>query len=530
MKGVTVRAAQALILLAVAVCPARAEKVAVGSSPIDPNQYPGISDKEMGQLRWVLNIANQPLDEFSGLEGRNQDDLTSYRYAIAFGAYFLALEQYHKLPAWSEAIQPAFDRLIQKMIRKPVWEYWAQTSRGVPQLEPGRDRPYPEARDPVAHWNIMYSGHVAHMVNLYEMLYRDFKWDAAGSIVFAWSDTERYVYAGQSLVKALHDQMSGNPYHAICCEPNAVFPECNQHPVLSFILYDHLHRTRLSGAGEMFLEFFKKNDMIDPVTREVGFLYLVKQGWTVSQSNPRYGNNLDPDAARAVKDGVTTLESATADGWVGAFMHAWQPMYIEQQYPFWKKNRLTRSADGGTELKRESWEPLVQYGFFAVLAAEIGDADVRDEMLRFADTHYAPVWQDATYHYPLNYGPDNGHTDLTDKLIALARALPKNGLADLHGTPFGDSHFEEPEVASVDTRLFFLKRAVYHAERHALVVSTVPGPLKAAKAGFDVRGLDPSRNYRITLDGGNLTTMNGRSAARVEFDPSTAHDIIVYAE
>jgi hypothetical protein len=497
---------------------------------VDPDSYPSIEEKEMGQLRWVLKLASQDVQDFTNFDARNQTDLTSYRYQIAFSIYFLAAEQYHKLPAWSEAVRPAMDRLIQKLLLKPVWEYWADTSKGVPDFEPNNDRPYAESHDPVGEKNIMYSGHVGHAVNLYQSLYRDMRWDKPGSIVFEWSDSERYVYDNNTLEEAMYRQMKDNIHHSICCEPNAVFPECNQHPVLSFVLYDRLHRTRLSEAGETFLEFFKKNDMIDPVTHEVSFLYLVKQGWTVSQSNPKYGNKLDPGAELAVKAGVTTLESATADGWVGAFMHAWQPLYIEQQYPFWKKNRLTRSADGGTELKWESWEPLVQYGFFAVLAAEIGDADVRDEMLRFADTHYGPVWQDGTYHYPLNYSPEHGHTNLTDKLIALARALPKNGLADLNVKPFGDSHFNEPEVASVDTRLFFLKRAVYDGERQALVVSTVPGTLKSGKAGFDVRRLDPSRNYRITLDGGNLATINGRNSARVEFDSSTAHDIVVYTQ
>jgi len=45
-----------------------------------------------------------------------------------------------------------------------------------------------------------------------------------------------------------------------------------------------------------------------------------------------------------------------------------------------------------------------------------------------------------------------------------------------------------------------------------------------------MRKLDRSRNYRITLDGTNLVTIGGRNSARVEFDPSTAHDIIVYTE
>jgi hypothetical protein len=520
MKGVTVRAAQALILLAVAVCPARAEKVAVGSSPIDPNQYPGISDKEMGQLRWVLNIANQPLDEFRGLEGRNQDDLTSYRYAIAFGAYFLALEQYHKLPAWSEAIQPAFDRLIQRMTRKPVWEYWAQTSRGVPQLEPGRDRPYPEARDPVAHWNIMYSGHVAHMVNLYEMLYRDFKWDAAGSIVFAWSDTERCVYGNQSLVKALHDQMSGNPYHAISCEPNAVFPECNQHPVLSFILYDHTHGTRLSEVKSLFMDFFLRKRMVDPDTHHTALLYLVKQDRTVSQVENPFGNALAPRPP--------SPDSPTANGWTGTFMHAWRPDDIERLYPFWKRAAVIEKDDDTAELREESWEPLVRYGFFAMLAGEMGDTSTRDKLLNHADKEFAPVWQDRTFHYP--YNPSGGCTNLSDKLFAFARANPPNGLWTMHNKPFDESHFAEPRLSGVDFPNVLVRRAIYDAQEKALVVSVEPGARKAGTTRFEVRQLDPSRSYVSLVDGKKIGTHKGQATVVLEVGLDEPHDLVLVAE
>jgi hypothetical protein len=497
---------------------------------IDPSSYPSIDEKELGQLRWVMKLASQDPGDFTNFEARNQSDLTSYRYQIAFSVYFLSVEQYYKIPAWSEALKPSMDRLIQKLILKPVWEYWANTSKGVPNLEPNNDTPYAESHDPVGEKNIMYSGHLGHTINLYQSLYRDMKWDKPGSIVFKWSDSEQFVYDNNLLEELMFRQMRDNTNHSICCEPNAVFAECNQHPVLSFILYDAMHGTKLSDVNAMFLDFFRKNNMLDPVTHEVGMLYLVKQGWTLSQSNPKYGNKLDPGVEMAVKTGVATLESATADGWVGTFMHAWQPQYMEQQYPFWKKNRLTRTSGDGTVLKWESWEPMVQYGFFAALAAEMGDTDVRDKMIAFAEKHYGPVWADGTYHYPLDYSPENGHTNLTDKLIALARALPQNGLLNLHSKPFDDDHFTEPEVTSVDTGHFFLKRAVYDRTKKALVVSTVPGISKASNAGFDVVKLDSSHTYRITLDGLKYAVVKGKTSTHVDLDPSIPHDVILYAE
>jgi hypothetical protein len=49
-----------------------------------------------------------------------QEALDSYRYQIAFMAYSLGLTAYHYLPAAPRTLQPDFDRLIQKMLRREV--------------------------------------------------------------------------------------------------------------------------------------------------------------------------------------------------------------------------------------------------------------------------------------------------------------------------------------------------------------------------------------------------------------------------
>ena len=532
MKGLKISSRQIFVVLVfVAIFPAfsaQAEKVTVGSNVIDPAQYPSISDKEMGQMRWMLNIANQPLNDFKGLEAQNQANLTSYRYAIAFSAYFLALEQYHKLPAWSEAIQPALDRLVQKIIQKPVWEYWAQTSRGVPPLEPGLNKPYPEAHDPVAEKNIMYSGHVGHMINLYEMLYRDFKWDKPGSIVFAWSDTEKFVYDNHTLEKVMYDQMKNNSYHSICCEPNAVFPECNQHPVLSFILYDYTHGTKLSEVNSQYMDFFLKKKMVDPNSHQTAMLYLVKQDLTLSQSNPHYGSAIDILFTPAIALHLATLDSPTANGWTGTFMHGWQPDYIERLYPEWKKQQVIEKDKETAELKNESWEPLVRYGFFAMLAGEMGDMDTRDKLLNYADKKFAPVWQDGTYHYP--YNPGKGCTNFSDKLFAFARANPRNGLWLLHNKPFDKAHFAEPKLAGVDFPNVLVKRAIYDANKKALVVSIEPGSKKGGNTSFEVRQLDPFRSYVYFVDGKEIGKYQGQATIVLKPALDNPHDLVLAAE
>lgn len=500
------------------------------SSPVDVSRYPAIGIKEMGQLRWVLELGRSPANDFSAYRSRNQSDLTAYRYSIAFAAYFLALEQYHKVPAWTEAIQPAFERHIERLLEKPVWDYWARTSRGVRTLEPDLGESYPEARDPVAEKNIMYSGHVGHVINLYEMLYRDFRWDAPGSIVYSWGQAESYLYDNHSLEQVMYQQMKSNAYRSVCCEPNAVFPECNQHPVLSFMLYDATHGTNLSEVNEDFFQFFKSAELIDPVTHETAMLYLVKQGTTLSQTNPWYHNVLDLAVGPAVKAGLVTLESSTANGWTGLFMHAWKPAYIEAEYPFWVKRHVIDKGNGVAELKWENWEPLVQVGFFAALAAEMGDTATRDKLLNYADRKYRPEWAGGTFHYPYNLR--RGATDLTDRTLAMARALPKDGMLTLHTKPFAASHFDEPAVRKVDFPKVALTRAVYDASKEALVMTVVAGSQLFGSTQLEVYRLDPNRRYEVYVDGKMVRTLSGTSSATLALNVLVGmpRDVVVLAK
>jgi hypothetical protein len=482
------------------------------SPAIDPAAYPEIGDQELGQLRWVLHIADQPIDDFTLIHEEDQYGGTAYRYTIAFMTYFLALEQYHKLPACPEIIQPRMDRLIRKMIHKRSWEYWADTSRGVPIFEPFLNRPYPESHDPVIDQNIMYSGHLGHMIGLYETLYRDLKWSEPESIVFLWSDDEKYVYDNHSLQKAMHDQLTNNPWHSIACEPNAVFGSCNQHPIMSFILYDAAHGASLSDANELFLDFFLKNRMISPRTHHAAAYYLVKQKLTVS------GGDI----------GI----SPSMDGWVGAFMHAWQPDYIERHYLYQRRDLIIRESDDKARLRLDvgSAQP-VKYGFFAMYAAEVGDLATRDKLLGYADEMYRPVFEDGMLFYPHHDREKKiDPTALTGKLIALARANTKDGLGKLHNQPFGDAHFVEPFVSGVDYPDLLLKRAIYDTDREALIVTTEPGTGMRGATRIKVRRLDPRKTYRLSVDGKEVKTWQGREEVLVEVELDGKHDIILAAE
>ena len=504
------------------------EPVRLNTAGIDPGSYPEIGDEELGQLRWALKIADQPISEFTNLEATNQYGISAYRYTLAFLTYFLAIEQYHKLPACPGIIQTRMDRIIKKIIEKPVWEFWAEVSRGVPFFEPRMNKPYPEEHDPVGNRNIMYSGHLGHMISLYEMLYRDLKWSKPGSIVFAWNNNEKYIYDNNSLQKIMYEQMMNNPDHCIECEPNACFPECNQHPILSFMLYDYVHGTNLSRAQVPFMDFFLKNKMIDPKTHHTAAFYLVKQKKTLAQDSPGFGNMVSVVTVPVVSIGAVSITSSAANGWTGAFMHAWQPEYIERHYPYQLEDHLIEINGESARLKKDRFEPRLQYGFFAMLAAEIGDTQTRDKLLASAGERYGPVWEKGTFHYPFDMKKQC--TNVTDKLLAIARGNPKNGIWTIHNRPFDNAHFDAPMVEGVDFPNVILRRAIYDKQREALVLTTEPGTDQRGTSSLKVVNLDPARSWRLFIDGREMEKYKGLRTVSITIALDKRHNIVLVAE
>ncbi len=508
---------------------------------VDPASYQQIGTDEMGLFRWYLSVSDDALDDFSRIKTYEETQfyLSSYRYSIAFMTYFFALEQYHKLPAWREYIKPRMDKLIQKMIQKQVWQYWAERSKGVNFIEPLLNTPYPEEHDPVGKKNIMYSGHLGQMIGLYETLYHDLKWDEPGSIVFKWSDAEQYTYDNNSLQKVMYDQMANNSYHSIECEPNAVFGECNQHPILSLMLYDHIHGTSYAEARNSFLDFFLKNMFINPVTHETCFMYLVKQKTTITQEFCSFGNGLSLLTVPLAWLGVIQANASVSNGWNGAFMHAWEPGLIERHYPYQKQRHVIAPDSNTAYLKTEMLSDQCATPFFALLAAEVGDTDLRDKLVAWCKDYYKASWEDGMLRFPveqdtyLNLSKTAftpwSHA-LTGVLVAFAAANPPNGLLALHSKPFTQRDFDSPQVTGLSFPNVLLKRAIYDFEKEALVITTEGGTDQSGTTSFNIIKLDPDRTWKLVMDGVPQEEYSGVNSISVNVSLSARHDIVLIAE
>jgi hypothetical protein len=488
----------------------------------------GLSDAELGHLREFVRLAFQDLDDWRGWEAKDQRGMEAYRYQAAFMAYALALQQYLSVPAYRELYQKTLARLIERMLQKPVWDYWQEVSQGSGWYDPDFTGPLPAVRDPVRDRNIMYSGHLVHMAALYEMLYRDFRWDLPGAFTFRWSADEAYAYDLPKLVTRIRNEMVAGP-GGVQCEPNLIFPECNQHPILAFKLFDHTHGTDLFAVHAYFLRFFETAPMVDPDTREVVAYYRVKQGDVLGDLNPRVGMPEDLAVWPLTRIGVMSFDSPSACGWTGAFMHGWNPDSVAANYPSQRAHHVIRD-EAGVHPSRDLTDQL-SVGYFATLAVEMGDEETAKELLDSADASYRPEWQEGRLVYPIRPRQIEGLTDrilgwvlwdrgtktthLTDKLIALARSDREGGIWQLHNRPFEDADFHHPLVAGVDFPRALVRLAYWDAEAETLHVTLLPGTVVRGATEFRLTGLDPARSWELRVDGTVIARVDDWKAGAV---------------
>jgi len=494
----------------------------------DPANYPALSTQQMGHVRHMINLANQLDGDFS-LMGEFDPvyymSFHAYQFQIAFAAYALASAHYHYTPAQRDLYQKASARLIKRMIYKDVWDYWAHTSKfdltDRTETEDGGEIMVNYSEDDWYGWidpnikkNIMYSGHLLQMVGLHEMLFDDHRYDESGSLMFRFAPVENgqgpieMKYDHDRLTKVIHEQFVEDHFRGIECERNAVYAECNQHPILGLMHYDFKHGTSLSPeVRREFKKTIEKRHYVNPETHTTMYFLKVKQ------------------------DEVVPATYAWADGWNGHAQHAWDKEYIESLYPHQLK-RYMPSMLRGWPFENMGWAGSFDFGWFALLASEVGDTETVQTMTDYADAHFDPTWRDGGYYYPStpdyvwnfsrdwkghiqNIGPVTGNV-----LVGFARINPKDGLWEIYNRPWEKSHFAEPFISDVEYLEASVTQAVYDAEKDALIVTLAPGPVKSEATSFTVRQLDPAKTYSLIRDGqvlGEISGSRGTALPRTEW-------------
>jgi hypothetical protein len=476
------RSAIIISLVAIVVLsPGLADWAFSGSLPVKASDYPALSEKELGLVQFLIRVAQQPPGDWSYMGGKEegQEGMDAYRYQLGYMAYALALAQYHKTPAYRELYQKALDGLIQKMIRKDVWYYWENTSKGFTMTDPPQRGRGLGWIDPVVEKNIMYSGHLINMVELYQMLYRDDKYDKPKSMAFRWNLMEKlknfFEYDGNKLADLLHRQFIEHPLHMIECEVGLVFPVCNQHPLLGLILYDHNHGTNLAApVKDLMMKTLTEKALLDPATQDFLQFYMIDQGKVVGPPSP------------------------VNNAFVGMPMHVWRTELIEKLYPIHVKKVEFRS-DGTAKVAEDAGFGPASVPGFAGYAKEMGDEKTARSLIVWMEKNCSPQWMGSNYYYPRN--DEKKIAPIFNAHAAVAELNVKNGIWSLYNRPWSSSYFSQPFISAVEHPKVIVKQAYYDNGKDALAVTLLPGEKGVTNTSFAVNQLDKAKIYSIRKNG-----------------------------
>lgn len=483
------------------------------ADPVADN-YPALSTEQMGHVRHMINMANDLPGDFS-LMGQMDPvyhmSFHAYQFQFAFAHYALAAAHYHYTPAHRDLYQDTSAKLIKRMIYKDVWDYWAHVSKYdiTGRTEEDGENVWRTADDeygwidPNIKKNIMYSGHLLQMVGLHVSLFDDYRYDEPGSLTFRYAPVEygdelvEMKYDHHRLATVIYDQFKEDHFRGIECERNAVYAECNQHPILGLMSYDLKHGTEYSPeVRRKFKKVMVDRDYIDPETNTTMYFLKVRE------------------------NEVIPATYAWADGWNGHAQHVWDKQYIESIYPDQQKRYIPSMLEGepGEDM---GYTASFDFGWFALLASEVGDFETVETMVDYADAHFNPTWLDGGLYYPAtsdylynfyrteegliqNVGPVTGNV-----LVGFARINPADGLWHIYNRPFDTSHFSDPHITDVDYLEANVTQAVYDADENALIVTLTPGPVESEVTSFTVRQLDAKKSYVLLKDGKSLGSIGG---------------------
>ncbi len=185
-------------------------------------------------------LALQPRDEWRGFFVPRSEAMNfGLRFQLAFPCYAVAAIA-DVLPDERERCLRTMAGLLDRMLDRRTWAYWSQATG---------------SHDPVGLANIQYSGHLGHMIGLFELLGGDDRFDRP--FRFEWQG-RAVEYTHQQLVAALYEQMQRNHYHGVECEPGNTYVACTDHALWATALHDRLHGTSYETVNQKWLSYLER--------------------------------------------------------------------------------------------------------------------------------------------------------------------------------------------------------------------------------------------------------------------------------
>lgn len=461
-----------------------------------PNALAELPDQtDWHHLKYILDRALQPLDEFNGFSSIDPYLTSALRYQLNFSQYALAQYQYSHTPSFRGYLSEGQENLIQKMADKRVWQYWQAENR-IGNFD---NNPDPIIRD-----NIMYSGYWGVMMGLYEAIHGHSKFSKENAFELKWNDKTQFHYSFPTINEAIYRNFVNGPHTLFPCEPNWVYTMCNGFGINSLLLGERLHGSSyFSEIKERYLSSLKQE-------------YMTLNGHFVPIRSTLWGISI-PWLSMDLNDGICTY-----------LHHSVDPSLSESCWNYYRERRFdkTKGEKGFYKTQRTTAfdignykpNPLGSIAMLMLSAKELGDEEVYDALQhRLSDSAYNYKFDGEDIKYP-------GASNLTVFKMALARFGRPGSFYDLVNHGLAQEWKQGPLLEQVPYPDIFVKRAVSSGASLSLCLE----PTKNLKNyNIALSQLKPEHKYRI-VEKPDIAFQSDRSGkAKIEIPLSNENNLTI---
>lgn len=430
-----------------------------------PSHQPEMSLEHLQRVRFALDRALQPIDEFSGFEQRDQFQTAALRYQVNFLAYGIALTQARFTPALGGYMRDAQRRLLHKQTQHRMWAYWSlENLWGNLRWNP----------DPIARENIMYTGFVALQMALFQASTGSDEFSKEAAFALAHPNGRRYEHSFASLLSSLEEEHNRSPYYLMACEPNWVYPLCNTMGAAALRAHDAQYgqmkwdRHAPQFRRHLETEFLDGMGRYVPCRSTYTGLALPAMGGAMPLAMPCYFlNALAPDLARR------------------------QWLLLRRQL-FDRHGRFRRRAFWPIDTGNYGFSRGSAYAATALAAAELGDACVHQNCMQALE-HECPT--------TLNQGVAHRSeaSVWAHGVELMARCAGRDSFRDLISNPLPTKGPRLEDLSYPDV----LVAAAHSDGASSSLQAVLYGGAGDGVQSLGVSGLRPLAPYRVT--GASLT-------------------------
>jgi len=451
------------------------------------NAHPEMSLEELQRLRFALDRALQPVDEFNGFEWLDQFQTAAVRYQLNFLGYGIALTRARFTPAFGGYTDQAQINLLDKQAQYRVWRYWSlENFWGNLRFD----------SDPLKRENIMYTGFVALQMALLEA--------SSGCNDFCHKDRFKllhprgkiYGYNDENLIECLEKEYSASGYFLIACEPNWIYPLCNMMGASAILAYDSLRKNTKWRQYSPIFRHYLETEFLDnfghyvPCRSSLTGMALPSIGGAMPLAMPCFFlNAIAPDLA----------------------LRQW--LLLRRQL-FDKRLQFRRRAFWRIDTGNYGFSRASAYSATALAAAEMGDEDVYNNCIMALEDECPSVQKDGVIHRLKTSVWAHG-------VEIMARATTKNSFQNLLLHPRKNTGLRLENVSYPDILI-----ASAHVVKDTLTAVLYPG-LKDGVYVVGLAGLKANGRYRTSgaMITGIQANNQGEASVRVQIAGRTVLNV-----